>query len=59
MNRDTENFMMQKVTLLIACCMLFAVCFSAEAQQPRKIYRIGYLSPRLGFDSAGGALPGG
>src|SRR5919108_1158516 len=24
--------------------MLFALCFSAEAQQPKKVYRIGYLS---------------
>ena len=26
------------------CAMLFAFCFSASAQQPKKIYRIGYLS---------------
>jgi len=24
--------------------MLFALCLLAEAQQPKKIYRIGYLS---------------
>ena len=24
--------------------MLFAICFSAEAQQAKKLYRIGYLS---------------
>jgi putative tryptophan/tyrosine transport system substrate-binding protein len=29
--------------------MLFALCFSAEAQQPKKVYRIGYLS---GSDAA-------
>jgi putative tryptophan/tyrosine transport system substrate-binding protein len=27
------------------CAMLFALCSSAEAQQPKKIPRIGYLSP--------------
>jgi putative ABC transport system substrate-binding protein len=26
------------------CAMLFALCFSAEAQQPKKVPRIGYLS---------------
>ena len=26
--------------------MLFALCASAEAQQPKKVPRIGYLSPR-------------
>src|SRR5262245_48205043 len=25
--------------------MLFALCSSAEAQQARKVYRVGYLSP--------------
>jgi hypothetical protein len=24
--------------------MLFALCYSAEAQQPKKVFRIGYLS---------------
>lgn len=27
--------------------MLFALGFPAEAQQPKKVYRIGYLSGRL------------
>jgi putative ABC transport system substrate-binding protein len=30
------------------CVMLFALCFSAEAQQPKKIPRIGYLATRSG-----------
>jgi putative ABC transport system substrate-binding protein len=37
--------------LSLACAVLFAGCFSAEAGQPKKTYRIGYLSPRLGIDS--------
>ncbi len=30
--------------LCIIGALLFAFCFPAEAQQPRKVYRIGYLS---------------
>ena len=30
---------------LILCVLLFALCFPAEAQQPKKVPRIGYLSP--------------
>ena len=33
-----------QVLLLALCAMLFALCFSAQAQQPKKIPRIGYLS---------------
>src|SRR5262245_58089619 len=32
------------ITVLTLCAMLFALCSSAEAQQPKKVYRIGYLS---------------
>ena len=35
MNKTTFGF--------IVCAMLFALCFSAEAQQPNKVPRIGYL----------------
>ena len=35
MNKTTFGF--------IVCAMLFALCFSVEAQQPKKIPRIGYL----------------
>ena len=31
---------------LTLCAMLFALCFSAEAQQPKKVPRIGY-NPRV------------
>ena len=29
---------------LILCALLFALCFSAQAQQPKKVPRVGYLS---------------
>ena len=36
--------MNRKITVLTLCAMLFALCFSAEAQQAKKVPRIGYLS---------------
>jgi ABC-type uncharacterized transport system substrate-binding protein len=36
--------MKKKITVLTLCAMLFALCSSAEAQQPKKVTRIGYLS---------------
>ena len=33
-----------KITVLALCAMLFALCSSAEAQQPTKVPRIGYLT---------------
>ena len=36
--------MKKKITVLTLCAMLFALCYSAEAQQPKKVPRIGYLS---------------
>ena len=36
--------MKRKITVLTLCAMLFALCSSAEAQQPKKVPRIGYLS---------------
>jgi hypothetical protein len=36
--------MKNKITFLALCAMLFALCFSAEAQEPKKVPRIGYLS---------------
>src|SRR5262247_940073 len=37
--------MKRKITILTLCAMLLALCGSAEAQQPKKVPRIGYLSP--------------
>jgi hypothetical protein len=42
--RETDNPMNNKITALTVCALLLAVCFSASAQQPAKIPRIGYLS---------------
>jgi putative ABC transport system substrate-binding protein len=36
--------MRRRIIFLALCAMLFALCFSAQAQQPAKILRIGYLS---------------
>jgi putative tryptophan/tyrosine transport system substrate-binding protein len=35
--------MRDKILYLALCTMLFALCLSAEAQQPKKVPRIGYL----------------
>jgi putative ABC transport system substrate-binding protein len=37
--------MSKKIFCLALCAMLFALCFPAEAQQTKKIPRIGYLAP--------------
>ena len=44
MERAEKN-MNRIITVLTLCAMLFALCSSATAQQPKKVYRIGYLSP--------------
>lgn len=38
--------------LSLVGAILFALCVPAQAQQPKKVFRIGYLSPRLGIESA-------
>jgi ABC-type uncharacterized transport system substrate-binding protein len=40
---DRGKDMKRKVSRVALCVMLFALCFSAEAQQPKKLPRIGYL----------------
>jgi putative ABC transport system substrate-binding protein len=43
--RKQSEKLISKLLLRVALgTMLFALCFSAEAQQPAKIFRIGYLS---------------
>jgi putative ABC transport system substrate-binding protein len=44
--------MIRRVSFVALCALLFALCLSAEAQQPRKIPRIGYL---LEGSASGGA----
>ena len=41
---EAEKNMKKKITVLALCAMLFALCVSAEAQQPKKVPRLGYLS---------------
>jgi putative ABC transport system substrate-binding protein len=41
--------MIKKIILLSLCSLLFARCSAAEAQQPKKTFRIGYIS---GSDAA-------
>ena len=36
--------MKKKIIAFALCALLFALCVSTEAQQPKRIYRIGYLS---------------
>src|SRR6185503_19749181 len=43
-NRE-RNPVRQKVFRPALCALLFALCFPAEAQQPKTVPRIGYLSP--------------
>jgi putative ABC transport system substrate-binding protein len=38
-----EKNMTRKITVLTLCAMLLALCSSAQAQQPTKVSRIGYL----------------
>ena len=40
----TAKDMKKKITVLTLCAMLFALCSSAQAQQPTKISRIGWLA---------------
>src|SRR4249920_2797953 len=39
-----RKLMRKNVIRLTLCAMLFALCAAAEAQQPKKVFRIGYLS---------------
>src|SRR5215813_8081828 len=44
--------MKRKITVLSLSAMLFALCFSAEAQQTSKIFKIGYLDNSTASGSA-------
>jgi putative ABC transport system substrate-binding protein len=41
-----ERSKSKKLFSLALCALLFALCSSAQAQQPGKVYRIGYLTAR-------------
>jgi len=45
--------MTKKIILLALCAMLFALCFSASAQQTGKVFRIGFLDGSTASGSAG------
>ena len=34
----------KKITVLTLCALLFVLCLPVEAQQPKQVFRIGYLS---------------
>ena len=53
MDRGKEKHMKKKITFLIFCAMLLALCMSAEAQQAKKIFRIGFLDPSTASGTAG------
>ena len=42
--KNTRRLMRRNVYGLALCAMLFALCSSAPAQQPKKVPRIGYLA---------------
>jgi putative ABC transport system substrate-binding protein len=44
MEGDLGEDMKKRVTVITLCALLFALCSSAAAQQPKKVFRIGYLS---------------
>jgi putative tryptophan/tyrosine transport system substrate-binding protein len=45
--------MKRKITVLALCAMLPALCASAEAQQPKKVPRIGFLDASTASGMAG------
>jgi ABC-type uncharacterized transport system substrate-binding protein len=44
--------MKKKITVLTLCATLFALCVAADAQQPGKIFRIGFLDPSTASGTA-------
>ena len=50
--RRIEKLMKTKITVLALSAMLFALGLSAHAQQPAKIFRIGFLDPSTARASA-------
>jgi ABC-type uncharacterized transport system substrate-binding protein len=50
--KETEKNMKRKVTVLTLCAMFLALCVS-EAQQPKKVPRIGYLTTSFASEVKG------
>jgi hypothetical protein len=42
--------MKKNITVFALCAMLHALCVSVQAQQPTKVYRVGYLSQYAGLE---------
>jgi ABC-type uncharacterized transport system substrate-binding protein len=42
--KGAETSMMRKINVFTLCALLYVLCLPAEAQQPKKVFRIGYLS---------------
>ena len=53
MRKRSIGFMLSPLpsALSLVCAMLLLLCPFAEAQQSKKVYRVGYLSPRLGIEA--------
>ena len=52
--------MKRKITVLTLCALLFALCDSVDAQQPGKIFRIGFLDRSTGGSAVlRGRVPAG
>jgi putative ABC transport system substrate-binding protein len=51
--KGVRGKMTKQIIALALCAMLFALCLPAQAQQPKKVLRIGYLS----FGSSSGRNP--
>jgi putative ABC transport system substrate-binding protein len=43
--------MKKQITVFTLGAMFLALCFQAQAQQSKRVYRVGYLSPRLGIEA--------
>jgi hypothetical protein len=52
-DRDREKGMKKKVTVLSLCAVLFATCWPIQAQQPGKVFRIGFLDSSNASGMAG------
>ena len=46
MVRGEEKRVKQRIFAVALCAVLFALCFDASAQQPKKVPRIGYIYQR-------------
>src|SRR6516165_39420 len=44
-HKAAGNSKKARIVGMLACTVLFALCHSAEAQQPKKVAKIGYLIP--------------